>query len=481
MSSMLFAAGRSRIVLSRRAALRHGLAAALLGLGSSARVSAESTPPPLPGTWRTWLLASPDEIRPAAPLSPSSAELAELRDLQAQRTAEVAATVAKWADELAFLPWTSLALDLITTHRPSPVRAARALALLQIAIYDAVVAAWDAQVAFPRPAPNALDPAIVPLGSVDSGLSAFPSAHAAVAAAASMVLAYAFPDEPAAGLEALADEAATSRLWAGANVRSDVEAGLSIGRAVGTRAVARGKADGSDAIWDGSEHLDDDEFWQPTPPGFVQEPLDPLAGTWRTWVMAGGDQFRPAPPPPHGSAAWHAELAAVQEAIARRTPEQEAAVRFWAGGPGTTTPAGIWTEIARDLVVRGGLDLPHAARVLTLTTVAMADAFVCCWDAKYAYWFARPITADPSLDLLIPTPPFPSYTSGHATVSAAASTLLAHFFPDQASSLETRAVEAKNSRLWAGIHFPIDNDMGAVGGGMVGRLVVERARTDGAE
>jgi membrane-associated phospholipid phosphatase len=222
-------------------------------------------------------------------------------------------------------------------------------------------------------------------------------------------------------------------------------------------------------------------IWQPTPPGFVQEPLDPLAGTWRTWVIAGGDQFRPAPPLQYGSPAWQAELTAVQEAVTHRTPEQEMAVSFWGAGPGTATPAGIWTNIARDLLLRRGLNLPHAARVLMLTSVAMADAFVCCWDAKYAYWTARPITADPSLDLLIATPPFPSYTSGHATASAAAATVLGHLFPEQAADLASRSAEAKDSRLWAGIHFPLDNEMGALGGGLVGRLVVMRARGDGAE
>ena len=120
---------------------------------------------------------------------------------------------------------------------------------------------------------------------------------------------------------------------------------------------------------------------------------------------------------------------------------------------------------------------PHAARVLALTSVAMADAFICCWDAKYTYWTARPITADPSLDVLIPTPPFPSYTSGHSTISAAAATVLGHLFPRDAADLAARAEEAKNSRLWAGIHFPIDNEMGALGGGMIGRLVVMRAAT----
>jgi membrane-associated phospholipid phosphatase len=144
------------------------------------------------------------------------------------------------------------------------------------------------------------------------------------------------------------------------------------------------------------------------------------------------------------------------------------------------TPGGLWIEIARDLVVRDGLDSLRAARVMALTSIAIADGFVCCWDAKYTYWTARPITADPTLDVLIPTPPFPSYTSGHSTVSAAAATVLGHLFPSDAAALDGRADEAKNSRLWAGIHFPVDNDMGASGGAQLGRLIVDVARSDGA-
>jgi membrane-associated phospholipid phosphatase len=174
-------------------------------------------------------------------------------------------------------------------------------------------------------------------------------------------------------------------------------------------------------------------------------------------------------------------LAGVQEAVARRTPEQDAAVQVWAGGPGTVTPAGLWIAIARDLIVRDGLDAPHAARILALTSVAMADGFLCCWDAKYTYWSQRPITADPTLEVLIPTPPFPSYTSGHATISAAAATVLGHLFPADEDALLERAGEAKQSRLWGGIHFPIDIEVGTLGGGMIGRLVVARARDDGAE
>jgi membrane-associated phospholipid phosphatase len=469
---------------SRRSLLGAGLVGATFwraGLRSAGASTATPAQQAAPETWRTWLLDAADELRPTPPASPNSAELDELHRLQEQRTIETAGTVEMWGSGPAVLPWTAIALDLIKIHHPSPVRSGRALALLHAAIADAVVATWDAKTAYPRPAPSSLDKALVPLGPPVVSPSTFPSEHAAVAAAAAVILPYLFPDEPADGFAKLADEAAMSRLLAATNVRSDIEAGQAIGRAVGERAVARGKIDGADATWDGSGRPTGDGYWQPTPPAYVQQPLDPLAGRWTPWVLGSGDAYRPTPPPTWGSPAWQAELQAVQEAVAARTPEQEAAVRFWAGVPGTVTPAGLWIEIARDLVVRDALDLPYAARALALTTVAMADAFVCCWDAKYTYWSARPITADPSLDVLIPTPPFPSYTSGHSTISAAAATLLGHLFPTDAADLADRAEEAKNSRLWAGIHFPIDNEMGATGGGMVGRLVVVRARADGAE
>ncbi|HEU5431516.1 MAG TPA: phosphatase PAP2 family protein, partial [Thermomicrobiales bacterium] len=375
-----------------------------------------------PQAWRTWLLSSGDEVRPPAPASPSADELSETLALQAKRTAATAATVDKWAVDPAIVPWTNLALDLIQAHQPSPVRAARALALLHVALADTVVAVWDARAADLRPAPTTFDSAIVPLGPPVAPGATYPSEHAAIAAAAAPLLAYLFPDEPADGLAKLADEAAMSRLWAGTNVRSDTVAGQAIGRAIADRAIARGKADGSSKAGDGNGRPKTSGVWQPTPPAFVQQPTDPLAGTWTTWVLASGSQLRAPTPPAYRSPTWQAEVIAVQEAVARRTPQQTEAALRWAGGVGTTTPAGLWTVIARDAIVQAGFDLPHAARALALTAVAMADALICCWDAKFAYWTERPITADPSLAVLFPTPPFPSYPSGHATLSAAAAT-----------------------------------------------------------
>jgi membrane-associated phospholipid phosphatase len=354
------------------------------------------------------------------------------------------------------------------------------LALLHAALHDTVVAVRDARETYPRQAPWQANSQVTPLGDPGEPDAAFPEEHAALAAAAAAILGHLFPNESAEGLAALAQEAAESRLWAGAAYRSDMEAGIAIGQAVGERAIDRAKADGSGTAWDGSGRPTSSDAWQPTPPGFVQSPVDPLAGTWQTWVIPRGDAYRPPPPPTTGSAAWLAELQAVQDAVARRTEEEAAVVMEWSGGPGTATPAGLWIEIARDLIVRDGLDSLDAAAALALTSVAMADAFICCWDAKHTYWTARPITADPTLAVLIPTPPFPSYTSGHASASAAAATVLGYLFSDDASQLLASAAEATRSRVWAGIHFPLDCEMGMVGGGMVGRLVVLRARADGA-
>jgi membrane-associated phospholipid phosphatase len=431
-----------------------------------------------PGRWRTWLLGSGSVVRPIPPEAPTTAELDELRDLQARRMTGEVETVRRWNDVPSVLPWMKIALDLIKSGKPSAVRAGRVLSLLHTAMSDATVTALKAQAAARRPAPAAMIDGLTPLVP-PSGWFSYPSEHAAVAGAAAAVLTYLFPDVPAAEITQHEKHAVMSRLWAGANYRSDIEAGQALGRAVASFAVARGQTDGSDAVWDGRGQLTGEGYWKPTPPDFVETPTDPMAGSWRAWLMPRGDAARPTAPPV-GSPLWQSELGAVQDAVAHRTAKQEQAVHFWAGGAGTVTPGGLWLEIARDLIVRDELDLPHAARVLALTSVAIYDAFICCWDAKYAYWVARPITRDPSLDVLIPTPPFPSFTSGHSTISAAAATVLSHLFPDDAADLMAKAEEARQSRLWAGIHYPIDNEVGAAGGGIVGRLVVEYARTDGA-
>ncbi len=197
---------------------------------------------------------------------------------------------------------------------------------------DAVLAAWDAQVAHGRPSPGATSDEITPAAGVDPTRSSFPSEHAAVAAAAAAVLAYVLPDAAPGRFDALATEAAESRIAAGAAFRSDVEAGLALGQAIGEKAIARGKGDGSDAKWDGSSgRLTGEGYWEPTPPAFVEVPAFPLTGTWQTWVLPSSDAVRPGPPPAYDSPAWKAQLAAVKQACASRTFDQEQAAHYWNG------------------------------------------------------------------------------------------------------------------------------------------------------
>ena len=122
-----------------------------------------------------------------------------------------------------------------------------------------------------------------------------------------------------------------------------------------------------------------------------------------------------------------------------------------------------------------------------LLNVAQADAGVASWDTKFAYWFPRPENGIRDLGLdrrwepYLATPFFPAYVSGHATYSGAAGEVLAHLFPEDARLWRARAKEASSSRVYGGIHWPIDGVEGLKMGVDIGRLVVQRAERDGAE
>lgn len=474
--------------LSRRSLVVSGAAAAALTpLAPRHRVLAQpstptaSSPPPAqeagapPATWRTWILTAPDELRPAAPAAPTRAEIDEVLRLQAEQTDETIALVRQWGSRPAVLAWTEVANQ--AWLEISALREVRANAILQAAMHDAVIAAYDAQEAYSSPSPAAVEARIATVEGIAADRPAFPSAEAAVAGAAAAVLIGLLPEAAPGRFTDLAEEAATSRLQAGVSFRGGIEAGLSLGRAIGERAVARAADDPAASDWDGSNRLTGPGAWEPTPPDLVDPPGEPLAGAWRRWVLASPDQFRPAPPPAYDSPAWQSQLAAVQEAVARRTFAQATQAEFWH----ESGPSALWTGFAMDLIARYRLDLPHAARALALTSVAMADAAVACWDAKYAYWTARPITVDPDLDELFPAPPHPSFPSFHASASNAAAAVLVHLFPNDATDLLALGAQAAASRAWAGIHFPIDNDAGLLLGRNVGYLVNNVARGDGAE
>ena len=286
----------------------------------------------------------------------------------------------------------------------------------------------------------------------------------AVAGAASTVLAFFFPDD-VAQIEALAEELGDR----------DSLAFLG-GSLIGRLLVARAEHDGADAVWSGTPP-EGPGYWVPTPPAFQYPPIEPLAGTWRTWNLEEGSQFRPGPPPAYGSDEFLAEMNQVYSLSQMLTDEQKQIAEYWADGTGTATPAGHWNRIAIELVRGAGWSTLRSAWLFAALNSAQADAFIACWDAKYAYWSIRPITAiqrliDPNWLSHIPTPPFPSYASGHSTTSGAASTVLSAFFPEQAGELAAMAEKAAASRLYGGIHFTSDNEIGLSLGRRIGQVAV---------
>ena len=443
---------------------------------------------PKAGTWKTWVLKSPDDIEVPEPPSgeEGEAEAAELRRLAAARTPEVEERVKRWNPGLALKPWLDLHLELVAAGVKDPPLASRGYSLTTVAIYDALVAAYHWKYEYERDAPSAPSP-LVPPGPDPS----YPSEHAAIAGAASRVLTYLFPERAVGLFGGMAEEAAETRVQAGANYRSDVEAGLALGRAAADKVLARARTDGSDREWDGSRPPGigrGPAFWEP-PPGSVTPPTQPMAGTWKTWVLSSGSQFRPSRPPAivYGSPEHVAEMREVMDVRARITPEQERIARFWVGGQGSSLPPGLWNQVALVYLANTRDSAPRAARVLAALNVAEHDAAVAVWDTKFAYWSARPINAirdlglDPNWRPLLPTPTFPGFLSGHSGYSTAAADVLSYFFPSERATFQAKADEAALSRLYAGIHPRADNEHGAELGHKVGQAVVERVKRDGAD
>ena len=299
------------------------------------------------------------------------------------------------------------------------------------------------------------------------------------------MLSYLYPEVPQARFDGDADDAAQLRVVAGTTYPSDAKAGLELGRAIGERVVAVAKRDGSTRKWNGKRPRGRG-YWEP-PPGSLARPVEPLAGTWDTWVLRNGRQLRPDPPPAYDSAKFRAEAEEVARMKAELTPEQERIAKFWAGGQGTPLPPGVWNQVMFSYVRDERISIPLQTRVFALLNVAMADAGVASWDAKFTYWNLRPENVMDELGIaknwkpLLDTPFFPAYVSGHATYSGAAGEVLAHLFPSDAKLWRAKAEEAGISRLYGGIHYRSDNVVGQRMGREIGRLVVRRAEQDGAE
>lgn len=382
----------------------------------------------------------------------------------------------------AVIEWNDVLLDAIRVQRTAPPYAARNMAIVHTAVFDAV---------------NSIEQDYQPYLVGRKGPKGA-SVEAAAAAAAHRTLASLYPT-----LQGTFDAALASSLARVPDGAAENK-GVALGRSVAERVLDARSDDGADdtvAYTPGSEPAD----WQPTPPAFAPALLPQWPGV-APFAMTSGSQFRPPAPPDITSAEFAAAFDEVKSlggvTSTQRTADETQIAFFWADGAGTATPPGHWNEIAQDLAAGAGNSLAENARLFALLNVALADAGIAAWDAKYAYDYCRPVTAvgnaagdgndlteaDPAWTPLIATPPFPSYTSGHSTFSAAGAAILADFFGTDSVSFATSsdglpgvqrsftslwaaAEEAGMSRIYGGIHWSFDNTEGLACGRSIGELV----------
>lgn len=471
------------------------------------------------GTWKTILIAAPNAVAVAAPVAVNSpeyiAQVNEIRSTQAQLTPLEIDQVKYWSAG-AVLRWNEILRELVAKYNLPPYQnadgtypvpsaanplayplfpfanppyAARAYAYFSAAQYDALVAAWHYKKLYNRPAPyvNFADiKTLVP----KSDLPSYPSEDAVVAGTAMEMLKLLFPGEQEF-IQRKAAEHKLARIISGANVRSDLDAGEALGRAIALQFVARARTDragsavGTPADW---QAISDAVVARGERPWVSLEsprrpPMLPLFGRVKPFLFDSATvvALRPGPPPGVNSPQMQTELAEVLDMIQHPTRERTRIVHYWADGVGTYTPPGHWNAIAAEDFIPKQFSEVRWARNMALLNMSLMDAAIVCWDTKNYYSNPRPTQLNANIKTLTGIPNFPAYISGHSTFSGAAATILAYVIPQNADKYNAMAKEASMSRLYGGIHYRSDCEVGLQVGASVGNHAVTRARTDGAD
>ena len=170
---------------------------------------------------------------------------------------------------------------------------------------------------------------------------------------------------------------------------------------------------------------------------------------------------------------WEKELYFVKQVMQQITPEQIRIAQRW--GTGEVSKQII--PIIYRMMETYGVASTKAARLLGFYQAAINDAFVMTWYFKYLWDVARPCQYDPNLKTVLFTPRFPGYPSAHATMAGCSEVILTHYFPQEAYRIRHLMEECAMSRLYAGVHFKVDNDEGLSLGRQIGEIVVQLIRT----
>jgi PAP2 superfamily/Bacterial Ig-like domain len=401
------------------------------------------------------------------------------------------------AKDDAVITWNQILLDTIATTRTAPPVAARAMAMVETAVFDAVNNIVNKY-------QNYSITATAPI-QANAAVTAIEAETAAVEAAYT-VLSSLFVSQ-----KTTLDAAHTSSLAAIADGQAKVD-GIAFGKSIGDKVILSRADDGSakKVVYTPGTNPGD---WVPTAVVTNADDSSPAPavlpqwGNVKTFGIPQTDiaNNRPTPPPALTSEQYAIEFNQVKDLGAAnsttRTAEQTEIAKFWADGAGTFTPPGHWNQIAQDVARDNFNSLVDNARLFAALDVAQADAAICCWDTKYTYSRWRPITAirnadkdcnanttiDTSWTSLLTTPNFPAYTSGHSTFSGAAAAVLTSFYGDNYkfsttgpglpgvtrsfTSFNQAAEEAGMSRIYGGIHFMSDNTAGLAAGKKVGEYI----------
>lgn len=261
---------------------------------------------------------------------------------------------------------------------------------------------------------------------------------------------------------------------------------------------------------------DDPAKWQPTPPGYM-EAIEPHWNKIRPFVIDSATQFVPTPPTDFDMAEdspFYQEVMQVYEVVKGLDEEEKEIASFWDCNPYVMnvhghvmfatkkiTPGGHWIGITKIACYKTNADLAKSAQAYTLASIALADAFISCWDEKYRSNLIRPETVinkylDEEWLPFLQTPPFPEYTSGHSVISGAAGVALTSIFgepfhfvdstevryglpPREFDSFTDASDEAAISRLYGGIHYMPAIENGVTQGRALGRFVVENINMTG--
>jgi len=371
----------------------------------------------------------------------------------------------------------------------SPLVISRVAAIVQAAVFDAV---------------NGIDGRYTPIHVPPAG-PAGASREAAAVQAAYATLVQLYPAQKAT----LDARLAVSLVSIGTRESSTaIAGGIAWGQAVADSILAWRSTDGftpAPPPFVGGTGVGQ---WRPTPPGFAPG-AGPQFAYMTPWAILAPGQFRPAGPPALTSARYTADFNETKSmgsaTSGSRTPDQTTYAWFWA----SSTASYLWNNVALSLLQRES-DLHHSntlrnARLLAVLNLAIADALIGCWEAKYTYAAWRPVTAIPLADTdgnpatiadptwvpLFATPAHPEYPSGHSCASGAAGAVLSKAFGEEThfsvesdvmpgvvrsfNSFSAALDEVKNARIYAGIHFRSATDDGQTLGAAVAEYVLQNA------